>query len=170
MRLKKAQKEKLLEWVAAGLRTDEINAKAAEFKPPFSVSRGQVDYYRKTRRVSIDELAKQSEDEALVTGLSIKAERVKRLQMLAALMEEDLFYGQMWIDDIKGVGTGDIAQIVEFERFNQSEIAEYRATLDDIARELGQRITKQELTGKNGGPIEHNVHIYVPDNGRPRTN
>lgn len=37
------------------------------------------------------------------------------------------------------------------------KIREWRGCLDDIAKELGQRIKKQEVTGKDGGAIEYLV-------------
>ena len=74
----------VLEWIAVGLRTDEINNRAASFDPPFSVTRQQVDHYRKTRKQDINAILSVSENNALTTGLSLKEERVKKLQELAA--------------------------------------------------------------------------------------
>ena len=54
MRLKKAQREALLSWIAEGLQTDEINKRAAKFKPRFNVSTRLVTHYRKTRGVKLD--------------------------------------------------------------------------------------------------------------------
>lgn len=153
MRLEKDQREKLLEWVAEGLETDAINKRAATFEPPFSVSRGQVDYYRKTRRIDLKSIVESGQYDALTTGLSLKEERVKRLHLLAALMEEDLFGGVLWVTDVKGIGRGEDFQTIEIERFNQAEASEYRGVLDDIAKEVGHRAQKQEITGADGGVI-----------------
>jgi hypothetical protein len=168
MRLQKAQREALLSWVAEGLESDAINQRAAAYEQPFSVSRGLVDYYRKTRKIDLKKLALDGQVDALNTGLAIKGERVKRLQLLAALLEEDLFSGMVWIDDVKGVGNGDIAQIVEFERFNDSEISQYRGILDDIAKEVGGRVQKNELTGAGGGAIEQTITTIevIKDHGK----
>lgn len=52
--------------------------------------------------------------------------------------------------------------------FNDGLFRELRAHLDDIAKEKGERIkaSKQELTGKDGGPVEVNnavqVHVFYP--------
>ena len=83
-------------------------------------------------------------------GLALKGERVKKLKQLAALMEKDLFGGFLWTDDIKILGKGDAAKVVEFEKFNAAEVKEYRAALDDIAKEVGDRIRRREFTGKDG--------------------
>ena len=153
MRLKKAQKNALQEWVAAGLETGEINSKAAEFEPPFSVSRTQVDYYRKTRGVKLGELMQSGDYDALKTGLALKAERVKKLVQLAGLMEKDLFGGVLWTEDVKMIGSGPFQERVEFEEFNTAEVQQYRGVLDDIAKEVGDRAQRNEVTGKDGDII-----------------
>ena len=146
MRLKKAQKEATLAWIAEGLQTDEINGRAASFDPPFVVSRPQAMYYRKTRKQDIDAIKSVDELRALTTGLALKENRVAKLQQLAALMERDLFGGFLWTEEVKGVGSGDIAQIVDYEEFNASEVTQYRGVLDDIAKETGGRIQRADLT------------------------
>lgn len=146
MRLKKAQKENVLRWVAEGLRTDEINARALLSKSPFDVSRQQVDYYRKTRKKDIATILSISESNALKEGYALKENRVFKLSILAALLEKDLLGGFIWLDQVKGVGSGDIAEIVDYEEFNAAEIAQYRGVLDDIAKEVGGRINKIDHT------------------------
>ncbi len=146
MRLKKKQKEKLIEWVAEGLESGEINKLAADFAPPFSASRGQIDYYRRTRRDAIKDKIVNGENDALNSGLALRGERVKKLKELAELLEEDLFANNLlWTDNIKGVGAGPAAIIVDYEEFNKAEIDAYRGVLDDIAKEVGERIQKQEI-------------------------
>lgn len=167
MRLKKGQKEAVLKWIVEGLRSDEINERASSFVPPFSVSRGQVDYYRRTRRADIAALVQAGEQEALSEGLALVGERVKKLKQLAAVMERDLFGGFLWLEQVKGVGSGDIAQIVDYEDFNAGEVAAYRGVLDDIAREMGDRKQRTEFGGKIGTDI---TIRYVNDwRGRNRT-
>jgi len=153
VRLKKTQKEAVLKWIAAGLQSDEINALAAELDPSFVVSRRQVSYYRDTRNIEIGALIKAGEQEALTEGLALKAERVIRLKQLAALMEKDLLGGFLWLDQVKGVGSGDVAQIVDYEEFNKAEVDAYRGVLDDIAKEMSQRIQRQEVSGPDGEPL-----------------
>lgn len=154
MRLKKSQKEKLLEWISEGLQSDEINARAAVFDPPFDVSRQQVDWYRSTREKNIAALTAVGEYDALTAGLAIRSERVRKLQQLAALMEKDLFGGFLWTDQVKSLGSGEFMEIVDYEEFNTAEVQQYRGVLDDIAKEMGERKAGVELTGKNGNPID----------------
>lgn len=142
------------------MQTDEINLRAAALKKnPFNVSRQQVDFYRKTRRVDILAIKQVDENNALTTGLSIAEERVKRLQALAELMWKDLTGGFLWLDDVKGVGSGINSEIVDFEKFNSGELAEFRATLDDIAKETGGRVNKTDVT--SGGKV---IRITIKDN------
>ncbi len=60
--------------------------------------------------------------------------------------------GKRWVEDVKGIGI----EPYYIKQFNDAVIREYRASLDDIAKEKGERVkmTKSELTGKDGGPIQ----------------
>jgi hypothetical protein len=64
-------------------------------------------------------------------------------------MEKDLLGGFLWLDDVKGVGSGEVATIVDFETFNSSEVSQYRGVLDDIAKETGGRVQRTDVTSKN---------------------
>lgn len=144
MRLKKKQKTAVLEWIASGMETSEINDNAAVFKPPFKVTRQQVDYYRKTRKMELKAIRSVDENNALATGLSLKEERVKKLQQLAALLEKDLLGGFLWLDQVKSIGSGLLSERIEYEEFNKAEVDAYRGVLDDIAKEVGDRVQKQQ--------------------------
>ena len=58
-----------------------------------------------------------------------------------------------WLEDKKGVGSGAVAEIYDFLRFNKAEIDAYRDVLDDIAKELGGRVVKSELSWQDGKPL-----------------
>lgn len=168
MQLKRKQKVMLLSWIAEGLGTPEINELAAKFKPPFSVVKQQVDYYRRTRNVELDTIRRMDEREALAEGYAKKEERVHKLSILAALLENDLFGGMLWLDDVKGVGAGAAAITVDFEKFNDGEVAAYRGLLDDIAKEVGGRVTKQDITS-GGQPISiSTIEAVRPDDAPDR--
>lgn len=149
--------------VAEGLQTDEINERAANFKPPFSVSRQQVDYYRDTREQDIKAIRAIDEKSALVEGYALKEHRVYKLALLAALMERDLFGGFLWLDQVKGVGSGDIAEIVDYEEFNAGEVVQYRGVLDDIAKETGGRVQKTDVTsgGEKIGAVDNDTRNEI---------
>lgn len=146
MRLKKNQKELLLAWISEGLQSDEINERAAAEEPSFVVTRSQVQGYRDRRALDMQAIRRAGEHDALTQGLAIKAERVRKLQQLAVLMERDLFGGFLWTDQIKMIGSGDAQQEVEYEEFNGAEVIQYRGVLDDIAKELGDRRTNSVNT------------------------
>jgi len=149
MRLRKAQKEAVIAWIAEGLLSDEINERAGAHVPPFNVSRQQVDYYRKSREAELAAMVAAGEADALSTGLALKEERVKSLKRLAALMERDLFGGFLWTDQVKSLHDGDSYIPVDYEEFNRSEVDAYRGVLDDIAKETGGRVTKLDSLTRN---------------------
>ncbi len=95
-------------------------------------------------------------------GLALDYERVQRLKRLAGFLEAQLFergengdYHNIWLPDVKQIGSGEFAERVDIERFNSALVSEYRSTLDDIAKEVGGRVRKQEVTGADGGVIKH---------------
>src|SRR4030042_2975889 len=151
MRLKKAQKEKVLELIAAGAKTDEINSAGTGFNPPFTVSRQQIDQYRKTRRLELKAILRVDEKNALTTGLALKENRVLQLQRLASLMERDLLGGFLWTEEVKGVGAGAAAEVVDYDVFNAAEVTQYRGILDDIALEMGGR--SKNLVDNSGDQV-----------------
>jgi hypothetical protein len=146
MRLNKGQKELVLEWIAEGLQTDEINKRARLLEPPFSVGRSQVRFYRRTRGKRMDQIRSQAEDEALIAGFTTAEGRVSKLARLAALLEEDIFReGLSWTHQVKGIGPKGSFERIDYDEFNGPEIAQYRGILDDIAKETGGRVLKQQI-------------------------
>ena len=140
------------------MQTDEINARAAEFKPPFVVTRQSVDQYRKSRKVDLQAIKRVDEINALTAGYALKEYRVMRLSQLAEILAQDVFGGFLWTEQVKGVGSGDVAEIVEFEEFNKAEVDAYRGVLDDIAAETGGRAKRIEGTGADGAiVVETNI-------------
>jgi len=150
MRLRKAQKEAVLTWIAEGLQTDEINQRAAAFKTPFRVTRQNVDAYRKSRKHDLDAIKKLSETNALTTGFALREHRVLMLSRLAELIAKDLFGGFLWTEEVKGVGAGPVAEVVHYDEFNRAEVEAFRGVLDDIAAETSGRIRKVEGNGAGG--------------------
>ncbi len=154
MKLNKKQRAQLLEWIAEGLESGEINKRAAKHKPPFNVTRQQVDHYRKSRQIDLQKIKKEDETSALNTGLALKAERVKLLQDLAKQMSDDLLVKKLlWLDQAKGIGSQDNYERIDYQEFNSAEVAQLRGVLDDIAQEVHERIKKHEVGGPGGGPI-----------------
>ena len=93
-------------------------------------------------------------------GLALDFERVEKLKRLADFLEaqlyetsEDGIYYNVWVPDVKQIGSGEDVERVDIERFNGPLIAEYRSVLDDLAKEVGGRIKRGELSGPGGGPL-----------------
>lgn len=63
-------------------------------------------------------------------------------------------YPYVWLRDRKVIGKGDKAVTVDMIRFNAAIIDQFRGILDDLAKETGGRVTRHEVTGEDGGPIE----------------
>lgn len=139
MKLTAKQKKKVLEWIAEGLQSDEMNARAGRCRPPFSVSRQQVDFYRDSRGVALDELKEASESDALRTGLALREERVQALKELAERLKAELLGDKLWLTRQKALGSGDWQQFITEQHFNNVEINSLRALLDDIAKETEGR-------------------------------
>jgi len=76
-------------------------------------------------------------------GLALDYERVNSLKRLANRLEDELKQ-YLWLDDVKSVGSGENAERVELIRFNSALVEQYRATLDDIAKETGGRKVRTE--------------------------
>jgi len=87
------------------------------------------------------EARKNAEAEAVMSeGLALSYERVRMLKDMA----EDL--GGVYVRVGKKHG-------VELKIIDPAIIAQLRGTLDDLAKETGGRVKKQELTGKDGKEI-----------------
>jgi len=76
-------------------------------------------------------------------GLALDYERVNSLKRLANRLEDELKQ-YLWLDDVKSVGSGENAERIDLIRFNSALVEQYRATLDDIAKETGGRKVRTE--------------------------
>lgn len=162
MRLKKAQREQLLEWIAEGLDTGEINKRAAKFKPRFKVSTRLVAHYRKSRHVNFDAIKAKGETSALTSGLAVKENRVAKLQALADKMLADLLENdKLWLLQVKGIGGTENYERVEYYEFNKSEVDALRGVLDDIASEVG---------GRAPGVLVNNTYNFNLDEWKKQRN
>jgi hypothetical protein len=82
----------------------------------------------------------------LEDGYGLAHERVALLKRLATKLEAELLEGgRLWVTDVKSVGYGPLAQIVDVERFNVAEVEQLRGLLDDIAREKSERARKVDV-------------------------
>lgn len=141
-----AQRHLLAELAAQGLLYQEIRARCEAFDPPFSPTRKIVDRYRQAAGVQLAALIAAGERTALNTGLALREVRVAKLRRLARKMEKDLLRdGKLWTDDAKTVAKDPY----HYKLFNRAEVEAYRGVLDDIAREVGGRVSKLEIEAKS---------------------
>lgn len=143
--LTEEQRLTLLTWLAADYPPDIIREWArAEGGWP-SLSNRLLHYYRHKYATDLIALRAERRASALTTGLALKEERVAQLAAHAealALIK--------WVADKK---TGRL--------WNEKA---WRETLDDIAREVGGRAQKAELSGPDGGAIVITaIEVVRPD-------
>jgi len=92
------------------------------------------------------------------TGFAKGHERVKALKDLAVILEDELLQDdKRWCKDVKQVGSGQGAQIVDILRFNAAEVEQFRGLLDDIAKEKGERKAQTGLTLDGGLNLTHGL-------------
>jgi len=96
-------------------------------------------------------------EQIMQSGLALTHNRVEELKELADFLQGQMYeqgeggvYHNVWLPDVKQVG----GERVDIERFNAAIISEYRATLDDLAKETGGRVNKTEISGKGGEAIK----------------
>lgn len=169
MELDSKQKKLVLKLVAEGLETDEINKRAAKCKPPFEVSRQQVDHYRKTRGIKIKEIAEEGEMAALRSGLALRNERVARLERLFDLIETDfLENNRVWIEREQALGSKEFTKFVTVMELNAAQVDLCRRLADDIAKEMNARTyeRRDSLSKEDEEPSE--VKITVAYEEKPK--
>jgi hypothetical protein len=135
---------------------------------PITTSLGTIkhwsaDFNWTQRAVEYDanwEARKNAEREAMLNyGLSLDYERLRKLQRLANMLEAQIYergtdgvLHNIWLPDVKAIGSGEFAERVDIERFNAPLLEQYRKVLDDIAKETGGRVQKTDVT-TGGEPI-----------------
>jgi hypothetical protein len=85
------------------------------------------------------ELEAEEERRILSTGYALKHRRIEKLTQAIQLIDRS------FLDD-----EGKI----EYRFVSADKIRELRGALDDIAKEMGDRARKTELTGRDGEPVE----------------
>ena len=74
-------------------------------------------------------------------------------------MEKDLFeLKKTWLEDKKMLGEEEYT----FYKYNQSQVDQYRKVLDDVAKEVGGRVQRTDITSGDQ-PIKGYVGISPDD-------
>jgi hypothetical protein len=94
----------------------------------------------------IEQLIAKEKAKVIKSHYALMHKRVEALNRLAekleAYMDDE---NNIWLPDVKSVGTGSTAERVDLIKFNDALISEYRATFADLAAELGHRIKKTKM-------------------------
>lgn len=104
---------------------------------------------------ALEETKQARRRQIMEEGLAAAHERVLRLARLADFLEGQIFtegqdadgnviYPNVWVPDVKSIGSGPFAERVDIQRFNGGLISQYRATLADLAAETGGRSRQPE--------------------------
>lgn len=108
---------------------------------------------------SLEQAKNARAEEIMHSGLALAFERADKLKYLGEFLEQQMFeqglggaYHNIWLPDVKQIGSGEYAERVDIERFNSAIVEQYRGVLDDIAKETGGRVQKQDITS-GGKPI-----------------
>jgi hypothetical protein len=88
--------------------------------------------------------ARKAEIERIMSeGYAATHNRVKDLNKLARKQWKDLQKKELvWLPDVKSIGSGEFAERVDLIRYNAALSEQFRASLDDIAKEVGGRVKK----------------------------
>lgn len=98
----------------------------------------------------------------LKSGFAVMHKRVKELdaittRLIGYLDDEN----NVWLPDVKAIGTGPHARQVDIVHFNSALFGEIRNYLGDIAAEMGERVKKNETAITS---LPANVYIgFNPD-------
>jgi hypothetical protein len=114
----------------------------------------------------IEHQKNERRQQVMENGFALDYERTSELKKLAHFLIDQMYeqgedgdYHNIWLPDVKQIGSGEFAEKVEIERFNAAIISELRGVLDDIAKETGGR--KQKL--EHSGSLESKLVILPPN-------
>lgn len=114
-----------------------------------------------TYDAELDAAKTEKRRQVMEQGLALDFERVTKLKKLAMYLAEQISdTDNVWLPDVKQIGAGEFAERVDLVRFNAALIAEYRATLADLAAETGGRKQKTELSTPDGKPLIEYVNNW----------
>jgi hypothetical protein len=113
----------------------------------------EYDTYQRSEE---DRIIEEEREKVLRSGFALQH---KRIELLDKLSRKLIRYAndeeKVWIPETKTTSFGeDKSQVVEKVTFNAPLFQQIRSYQADIAAEMGERVKKTEITGKNGGPIQ----------------
>ena len=162
--LSQSQHSALLKWISMGYTYAEIIERAVNFNPPFKPDEKLISNYRVKYRSQIVETRREFEQEAIEVGLALRRNRLQALHSLAHLLEDDIHRkGKLWIQHVKGLGSGNYYERVIEEEFNEAELRQLRGVYEDIAKEVGARRPDFSLETEDGNALVQSLTSLPAD-------
>jgi hypothetical protein len=103
----------------------------------------------------VDDEKTERAEQLITTGLALVEERLAKLYALSEMLEEELYaraddgtLSNLWLKDVKQIGSGKNAERVDIRRFNPAIVSQFRDALADIAAEMGHRVRGVDITSK----------------------
>lgn len=117
--------------------------------------------YDEYQRAEEDRIIAEERDKVLRSGFALQHKRIEVLDKLSrkliAMANDD---EKVWIAKTKTTSFGeDKSQVIEEITFNAPLFTLIDKYQDSIAKEMGERVKKQELTGKDGGSMEFEIEL-----------
>lgn len=106
-----------------------------------------------TYDVELERQKNARRQEVMESGLALDFERTDELKRLAHFLIDQVYeqgkdgiYHNIWLPDVKQIGSGYNAERIDIERFNAAIIDQLRGVLDDLAKETGGRQKRVDVT------------------------
>lgn len=143
-KLQPDQQNQIIEMLAARESYADI-ARAVDCSPE------NIRHYAKTYKDKIQKKREEHDAQFIDRGLRTREKRLEELEWLYGLHKDEVLNNGIRYTEKKVSATG---LVVEYEVYNSGIITQMRGLHDDIAKELGDRKTKTELTGAGGAPVQ----------------
>jgi hypothetical protein len=158
--LSSPQKEQAAQLIAEGRH------EYGEIAEKVMVDRVTLHRWRKDPKfiARVEEISNDIADRMLKYAIARKEYRVASLNALQTKLETLIEQRAEALADVSAGGdTGLLVKqfkvsgenVVTEYAFDAAVVRELRAVKEQVAKELGQIVDKRELTGKDGGPIQH---------------
>lgn len=150
------------------------------------VAEGRLEYWQIAEKIGVDvstlhrwrkeekfaarveEISEETSGRLLKLAIARKEYRVASLNRIQTKLETLIEDRAADMADVPGGGnTGLLVKqfkvsgetVVTEYAFDAAVVRELRAVKEQVAKELGQIVEKKELTGKDGGPLKHDVSV-----------
>lgn len=101
---------------------------------------------------------------ATISGYAVYQKRVADLNALAEKLYGEISDSEkLWIPDPKWVGGFMDGEKIDRQRFNSPLVQAYLDTLNDIAKEMGERDKKPDAVDGVGGQLQLPAHMVAPN-------